>query len=72
MRGIAWDADALEGTTLTKRKQRIMYEEVAYSYYDTAGNYIWYGTLTGVHVVRNNQSYVNSIITSQSEAVIRW
>ena len=39
-----------------------MPEEVVYSYYDTAGNYIWYGSLTGVHVVRNNRSYDYPVI----------
>lgn len=39
-----------------------MPEEVVYSYYDTAGNYIWYGSLTGIHVVRNNRYYDYPVI----------
>lgn len=44
-----------------------MFEQVAYSYYDTAGNYIWYGTMTGVHVIRKESDYGYPVITTQSE-----
>lgn len=45
------------------------YEEVYAEYYDTAGNYHWTGTMTGVHVIRKESDYGYPVITTQSEAM---
>jgi len=37
-------------------------EEVFWEYYDSAGNYVWYGTQTGKHIISTNgMTYINTI-----------
>lgn len=35
--------------------QEVICEEVYNQYYDSAGNYHWTGTVTGEHIVRNEE-----------------
>ena len=48
-----------------------MYEEVIYSYFNTIGDYVWYGTKTGEHIIPMNwvDSEPTNIMTTKKYLV---
>lgn len=42
-----------------------MPEQVSYSYYDTAGNFIWCGTVTGIHVIRATPNVIYPVVVTE-------